>query len=134
MNIKVRKALSDLRMNPGRTALVVLALVIGLWGMGSLMVSATILRNDLQQNFVMTRPPHAILTSREFDRLDVAAFSKRAEVEGVEFRDLSLQRIEVYPNVWIPLWLLALRISTILPWHDSTRRRAVRRLRREPCS
>ncbi len=105
MNIKLKKAVSDLRANPGRTALVIFALVIGLWGVGSLMVSATILRNDLRENFVRTSPPHVIVTSKDFGKLDLAAFRKRPEVESAEFRDLSLQRVEVYPDEWIPLWL-----------------------------
>ncbi len=71
MNMKLKKACSDLWTNPGRTALVIFALVIGLRGVGSLMVSATILRNDLRENFTRTTPPHAILTSRDFERLDL---------------------------------------------------------------
>ncbi len=105
MNIKLKKAFSDLRANPGRTALVIFALVIGSWGVGSLLVSATILRSDLRENFAGTSPPHAILTSKDFGRLDLAAFRQRPEIESAEFRDLSLQRIEVHPDEWIPLWL-----------------------------
>ncbi len=105
MNTKLKKAFSDLAANPGRTALVIFALVIGLWGVGSLMVSTVILRNDLQENFTRTSPPHAVLTSGEFSRLDLAAFRKRPEIESAEFRDLSLQRIEAHPDEWIPLWL-----------------------------
>lgn len=105
MNIKFKKALSEFHINPGRTALVIFALVIGLWGVGSLLVSATILRTDLRENFMRTAPPHAVLTSNDFDKLDLAAFRMRPEIESAEFRSLSLQRIEVYPNDWIPLWL-----------------------------
>ncbi len=105
MNTKLKKAYSDLRTNPGRTALVIIALVIGLWGVGSLMVSATILRSDLRENFTRTSPPHAVLTSKKFDLLNLESFRKRSEIESAEFRDLSMQRIEVRPNEWIPLWL-----------------------------
>lgn len=105
MNIKFKKALSELRINPGRAALVIFALVIGLWGVGSLLVSTTILRSDLRENFTSTAPPHVVLTSNDFDKLDMAAFRKRPEIESAEFRCLSLQRVEVYPDNWIPLWL-----------------------------
>jgi putative ABC transport system permease protein len=105
MNMKFKKALSELRMNPRRTALVIFALAIGIWGVGSLMVSTTILRNDLRENFSRTSPPHAVLISEGFGRLDLATFRSRPEIENAEFRDLSLQRIEVHPDEWIPLWL-----------------------------
>ncbi len=105
MNIKMRKALGDLRASPGRTALVILALAIGLWGVGSMLVSYTILTRDLRENYVLTSPPHAILTSPDFSRLDLGAFRARPEIESAEFRDLSFQRIEVHPDVWVPLFL-----------------------------
>ncbi len=38
MNTKIKKVISDLLINPGRTALIIFALVIGLWGVGSVLV------------------------------------------------------------------------------------------------
>lgn len=105
MTMTFKKAFSDLRSSPGRTLLVILALAIGLWGVGGILVSYTILTNDLSENFTKTRPAHAILTSKDFGRLNLTALQGRPEIESAEFRDLSLQRIEVYPNDWIPLWL-----------------------------
>lgn len=100
-----KKALNDLRTNPGRTLLVVCALTIGLWGVGSILVSYFILKNDLNENYLRTAPYHAALTSRDFAKLDLAAFRQRPEIESAEFRDLSFQRIEVYPDQWLPMWL-----------------------------
>lgn len=105
MNIMLTKAFSDLRSSPGRTALVWLALVIGLWGVGGILVSYTILTQDLNRNFLDTRPAHAVLTSKDFARLDLAALRARPEIESAELRDLTLLRIEARPNDWIPLWL-----------------------------
>lgn len=105
MNMTIKKAFSDLRSSPGQTLLAIFALVIGLWGVGGILVSYTILTNDLKQNFSQTRPAHAVLTSKDFARLDLAALRARPEIESAEFRDLSMQRIEVHPNDWIPLWL-----------------------------
>ncbi len=51
MNMKLRKVIGDLRVNPGRIILVIFALVIGLWGVGSILVSYTILSRDLNQHF-----------------------------------------------------------------------------------
>ena len=103
-----KKAWNDLLVRPGRAVLVVVALIIGLWGVGTIIVSTVILRNDLSENFLQTRPPHAILTSKNFDRLDLTKFRALPEVESAEFRDLALQRVEAYPNQWISLWLFGI--------------------------
>lgn len=105
MNTALKKSISDLWINPSRSALVILALIIGLWGVGSILVSYAILKNDLNENYTRTHPAHVIITSKDFDRLDLKAFRNRPEIESAEFRDLSFQRIEVFPNQWIPLWV-----------------------------
>jgi putative ABC transport system permease protein len=105
MSMIFKKSFSDLRSFPGRTLLVILALALGLWGVGGILVSYAILTRDLGDNFTQTRPAHAILISKDFARLDLAALRARPGIESAEFRDLSMQRIEVYPNDWITLWL-----------------------------
>jgi len=105
MNMKIKKVIGDLRINPGRIVLVITALVIGLWGAGSILVSYTILSRDLNENFVRTNPPHASITSAHLKLLDMAALRSRPEIETVEFRDFATLRIETHPDEWIPLWL-----------------------------
>ena len=105
MNTTLKKALSDLLANPGRSALVIFALVIGLWGVGSILVSYAILKNDLNENFTRTLPAHVMVTADHFDRLNLAAFRNRPGIESAEFRDLSIQRIEVFPDQWLPMWI-----------------------------
>jgi putative ABC transport system permease protein len=105
MNMKLRKVTGDLRVNPGRIILVIFALIIGLWGVGSILVSYTILSRDLNENFVRTNPLHVAMTSTDFDRLDLAGLRSRPEIEAAEFRDFATLRIETHPDEWIPLWL-----------------------------
>lgn len=105
MSPAFKKALNDLRVNPGRTLLAVCALTIGLWGVGAILVSYFILKNDLNENYLRTAPYHVALTSGDFAKLDLAAFRQRPEIESAEFRDFSFLRIEVSPDQWLPLWL-----------------------------
>src|SRR5664279_2169053 len=105
MNMILKKAFSDLRNSPGQTLLVIFALVIGLWGVGGILVSYAILDHDLNENFAQTKPAHAVLISKDFARLHLTDLRARAEIDSAELRDLSMQRIEVHPNDWIPLWL-----------------------------
>ncbi|HET6363915.1 MAG TPA: ABC transporter permease, partial [Nitrospirota bacterium] len=103
--MKLKKVVSALRVNPGRIILVIVALIIGLWGVGSILVSYTILNRDLNENFVRTAPPHAAITSRDFSRLDMESLRRRPEIEKAEFREFATLRIETHPDEWIPLWL-----------------------------
>lgn len=105
MNTRCKKIIGDLWINPGRTILIILALVIGLWGVGSILVSYTILSRDLNVNFQRTIPPHVIIRSKDFNRLNLADLRNRTEVEKAELRDFSSLRIETRPGEWIPLWL-----------------------------
>ncbi|MEI6852173.1 MAG: FtsX-like permease family protein [Bacteroidota bacterium] len=103
--MKFKKAFSDLRISPKRTFLVVFALVLGIWGVGTVLVSYFILSNDLNANYQSTHPAQVIFHSDKFDKMNLQEFISRPEVETAELRDFSLHRIEVYPNVWIPMWL-----------------------------
>ena len=103
--MKFKKAFSDLLISPKRTFLVVFALILGVWGVGTVLVSYFILTNDLNTNYQSTIPTQVVFHSEKFDSLDLQEFIDRPEVETAEFRDFSLHRIEVRPDVWIPLWL-----------------------------
>jgi putative ABC transport system permease protein len=105
MNSKYKKALADLITNPGRSLLVIFALVIGLWGVGTILVSFTILKNDLRENFLKSNPAQVIFNSKDFHKMNLANFRQKIEIESAEFRDFSLQRIEIYPDKWLTMWL-----------------------------
>lgn len=105
MRMKLKKAVRDLSINPKRTLLVVLALVLGIWGVGTVLVSYTVLTNDLDANYSSTKPLHAVFYSDDFTRSNLQRFIDKPEVETAEFRDFSLHRIEIEPDIWIPLWL-----------------------------
>lgn len=105
MKTLLAKAFADLRANWRQALLAIVALVVGIWGVASVIVAYVTLTQDLRKNFMATRPAHAVLASPDFAALDLAALRARSEVESAELRDLSMQRIEVHPDEWIPLWL-----------------------------
>jgi len=105
MNIELKKVVSDLWINPCRTILIIVALVIGLWGVGSVLVSYIILSHDLNENFQRTDPYQVAILSPDFSRLNLDDLRKRPEIEKAELRDFSILRIETHPDEWIPLEL-----------------------------
>lgn len=105
MNLKLTKALKDLRLRPRRTFLVIFALGLGIWGIGTVLVAYSILTHDLDANYQMTNPMHLAFEGKELGDLDLEKFRNRPEVEYAEFRDFSMHRVEVHPDHWIPLFL-----------------------------
>ncbi len=105
MSPELLKAWRDVRAGGGRSLLVVFALGLGLWGAGSVGVAYRILSHDLRQNFLATRPPHAVVTFAKSGALDLAALSARPEIEAAEWRDFALLRVERRADAWIPLAL-----------------------------
>ncbi len=105
MSFQILKAWRDVRAGGGKSLLVVFALALGLWGVGSVAVAYRVLSRDLRQNFLGTVPPHAVVTFQEGGRLDLAKLRSRPEIEAATWRDHALLRIEVRPDVWVPLSL-----------------------------
>jgi putative ABC transport system permease protein len=105
MNSKIKKIIADLRINPGRTFTIIFALIIGLWGIGSILVSYTILSKDLNENFMGTDPYQAAITSKDFGKLDLSSLLQRPDIEKAELRDFATLRIESGTDDWIPLLL-----------------------------
>ncbi len=102
MKLQTTLALRELRLHPLRTALVVAALILGLWGAGTPLLSWLILEPDLAENFQRTRPPHLVLRAEDFGGVDLTTFP---EVEAAALRDFTIQRVEVSPDRWLPLYL-----------------------------
>ena len=84
MNLKLVKAARDLSTNPKRTLLVVFAMILGIWGVGTVEVSYVILMNDLNANYQSTTPQQLVLTSNDFAKLNLADFVARPEIETAE--------------------------------------------------
>ncbi len=105
MPVIFRKSIRDLSIRYRSTLVAILALTIGLWGVGTLLVSILVMSNDLQENYLRTHPAHISIISEDFAKLDLAEIRKNPNIEAVEFRDKAILRIEVNPGKWLPLWL-----------------------------
>ncbi len=105
MPITLRKSMRDLLVKIGSTLTAILALTIGLWGIGTLLVSMQIMNNDLSENFSQTNPAHIAIRSADFDKLDLEKLRTNPDIQAVEIRDKTTLRIEVKPNEWLPVWL-----------------------------
>lgn len=105
MSIILKKSIRDMMIHYRSTLIAILALTIGLWGVGTLLVSLHIMTNDLNENYTQTIPAHISLESKNFDKLNIEELRKNPKIMAAELRDKSILRIEVRPDEWLNLWL-----------------------------
>lgn len=108
MSIIFKKSVRDIQQRFRSTLLAILALTIGIWGGGSLLVSFYIMSQDLSDNYLQTKPYQLSIQSKDFAKLDLENLRNQPEIAAVEFRDRAILRIEVKPDEWLPLWLYAI--------------------------
>ncbi|MCP5066485.1 MAG: FtsX-like permease family protein [bacterium] len=104
MRPRYRKALRDLGQDRGRTALVLLALIVGVWGLSSVVVSTVIATRDLRDNYLVTNPASATLWVAGAGDA-VATARSHPDVRDAELRTLTRGRIQVETDEWVPLHL-----------------------------
>ena len=116
-----RKALRDLWGNKARTILVVLAIAIGIIGVGSILTSYAILMREMDRNYMDTNPASAVLYMDGVDDDLVSAVQNRPEIADAEARRKVRARFQMGTNEWITIWLFVvddfdnLRVSTFYP-------------------
>jgi putative ABC transport system permease protein len=103
-----RKVLRDLGSNRARTVLVVLSIAVGVFAVGAIMSTSTVLNHDLSEGYLASRPASASLfTDRPFDE-DLVRLARH--VEGVAdttgIRSATV-RVKVGANDWRQLQLTA---------------------------
>jgi putative ABC transport system permease protein len=120
-NPRWKKAIRDLVLNKTRTLLVVLAISIGILGMGTVLVGYSILTRELQVNYVRTNPASATLSVDSLDRNVVQAVQKLPAIRDAEARRTVRARVQVSKNEWLPIELFVIddfqnvRVSTFSP-------------------
>src|SRR5512139_921534 len=116
-----RKALRDLWLNKTRTALVIVAMVIGVFGFGLVANSYAILSREMDVNYQQTNPVSATLLLDRVDAELVQQVRQRPEIAEAEARQMVVGRIQIGPDEWRNIWLFViddfndLRLDTFTP-------------------
>jgi putative ABC transport system permease protein len=124
------KALRDLWVNKARTILVVLAIAIGVFGVGTILTAYSILTREMDRNYMDTNPASAILSVEGIDDDLVQTIQDRPEIADAEARRKVLARYQMGPNEWISIYLFVvddfddLRVNIFYPerggWNPGT--------------
>ena len=101
-----RKVLRDLRRNVTRTVLVVLSIAVGVFAVGTIVSTRTVLSHDLSTGYLASQPASAMLFLNQPFGEDVVRLVRR--VDGVAWADgvrETTVRVQVGPNEWKQLRL-----------------------------
>ena len=118
ISVRWRKVLSDLWINKTRTLLAVLAIAIGIFGVGTVLAGYSILTHEINANFLGTNPASAILYTENADDTVAAAVENLPGVANAEPRRVVTARMLVGENEYRRLLLFViddfnnLRVST----------------------
>ena len=104
-----RKVVRDLWLNKLRTILVVFSIAVGVFAVGVITNARIVLAENLQSVYLATNPAHAtILALTAFDEDLVESVRNIEEVGEAEARRSVSVRVEIGPDEWKNLFLIAL--------------------------
>lgn len=115
------KLLRDLRTAKGRMTMMVLAIAIGIFGVGTILSAYSILTREISRNYLGTNPASALIEMKQVSDSLVDAVRLRPGIKAAEAGSTVTARIEVKPNEWLPLLLFvvkdfnAMKINTFQP-------------------
>ncbi|HEX7832195.1 MAG TPA: hypothetical protein VF787_21240, partial [Thermoanaerobaculia bacterium] len=104
-----RKVFRDLAETPGRTALAVLAMAAGVFGVGAMLTASSILDRELARTWTDTNPATAILHTNAIGESIVDVVRRMPNVRDAEQRTMMMGRIRVGTDEWRPLALFIVR-------------------------
>lgn len=116
-----RKLLGDLQTAKGRTVMMVIAIAVGIFGIGTILSAYTILTREISRNYLSTNPASAFLEMDKVDDSLVDSVRHRPGIADAEASSTVVARIETKSGEWMPLLLFVvkdfneMRISTFRP-------------------
>jgi putative ABC transport system permease protein len=116
-----KKIWRDLTERKGRSALTILGLCIGFWGVGTATVAWFVLSKDLASNFTRTNPPAIAMTIEGQGPIDVSRIGTIEGAQEIENRPQVLGRMQYAPDRWLGLilWIVEdfndMRVGRVFP-------------------
>jgi putative ABC transport system permease protein len=120
-----KKAVRDFWLERTRTALVIIAIALGIAAFASVLSSYAILTRELDRGYLETNPASAVLRVDSIDDALVAEVLKNPEVSAAEPRRIVSGQMKAGPFQWRNVMLFVvkdygdIRVSKLVPEHGS---------------
>lgn len=103
-----RKILRDLQAARGRMVMIVLAIAVSIFAVGTILTAYTIMTREISRNYLGTNPASAFLAMDRVDDSVVAAVKQQPGIIDAEAGSWVMARVEIEPNEWRPLLLFVI--------------------------
>lgn len=107
-NTRWRKVLGDLSVNKMRTALVILAICIGVFGISVVANSYAILLREMDKNYMNTNPASATLWTSRLNDSTIREIIDLPYIKDAEGREKVVGRVQVGDSEWKDIWLFVI--------------------------
>ena len=104
-----KKLLGDVNATRGRMLMMVLAIAVGVFGVGTILNAYAILTREITRNYINTNPASALLELDKVDNTLLNAVRLRPEIAAAEASSTVTARLEFKPNEWMPLLLFVIQ-------------------------
>lgn len=112
IGVRWQKVVRDITLAPVRSSVAVAAMAAGVFGVGTVLTSSSVLQRELAVTYASTQPASAILTATGLSDEVVARALTLPDVLDAEQRPTWRGRIRVGPDEWMPLVLYVVRDFT----------------------
>jgi putative ABC transport system permease protein len=105
MTSSYKKIFRDLLNNKSRSLIVLLAIVLGAFGVAMMTTAYNLLGRNLSENYLKTNPAAFTLLT---DTITDEVLAKAGQLPGIEYvenRDKIIGRVEIKPDEFVPIWL-----------------------------
>ncbi|MFK7803414.1 MAG: ABC transporter permease [Anaerolineae bacterium] len=107
-NLRFRKIWGDIWINEGRSFMAILAIAIGIFGAGSVLITYAILEREIDANYMGTTPASAKLFMPSVDRELAERVEALPAVEIADLRRTIRARVQIGSEAWLPLKLMVI--------------------------
>ena len=121
LGIRWRKILRDLWSNKQRTIVVVLSIAVGVFAVGAIMTTSTLLSREMTADYMAVNPAHAWVFNSGVNDDDIASIERMPEVAAAEGRTRYTLRVRVGEDEWKNIQIIGLadfndvRINIVAP-------------------
>ncbi len=106
--LRLRKVWADLWVNELRSVMAVLAIAIGLFGVGSILSAYAILNREIDANFMQTTPASIWLYAADADANLAETLLALPEIGAVDLRRRLQPRMQIDGENWLPMILIVI--------------------------
>lgn len=103
-----KKVLGDMRSTSGRIVIMVIAIAVGISGVGTILTSYTILTREISRNYLSTNPASVQIEVDKADSSLARAVKLRPGIADAEPSSAIVARIEKSPGEWMPALLFVI--------------------------